>query len=129
MLTGLGACEMDLLWAFEEGSIEPQAALSAATIHETFNEQEAGELLYQMAGCQAPAIFELDQPPRDVSEQASEFQYRGGRIALTELGRAVAAFEDDFSRHNPIQRWWGGTELTSDRLWRWDAESRSLVAP
>jgi hypothetical protein len=22
--------------------------------------------------------------------------------------------------HNPIHRWWGGTELTSERLWRWD---------
>ncbi|MGY8664712.1 hypothetical protein Q3C01_20480 [Bradyrhizobium sp. UFLA05-109] len=37
--------------------------------------------------------------------------------------------EDDFSRHNTIKRWWGGTELTSERLWRWDPKSRSLVAP
>ena len=32
-------------------------------------------------------------------------------------------------RHNPIKRWWGGTELTNERLWRWDRESRLLVAP
>jgi hypothetical protein len=31
--------------------------------------------------------------------------------------------------HNPIHRWWGGTELTNDRLWRWDAENGVLIAP
>ncbi|WP_283848772.1 hypothetical protein [Bradyrhizobium brasilense] len=37
--------------------------------------------------------------------------------------------ELDFSQYNTIHRWWGGTELTNERLWRWDAESRALVAP
>ena len=36
---------------------------------------------------------------------------------------------DDFSRHNPIHRWWGGTELTNDRLWRWDAVKQILAEP
>ena len=48
---------------------------------------------------------------------------------LTELGKAIVAQADDFSRHNPIHRWWGGTELTNDRLWRWDLLNRALVAP
>jgi hypothetical protein len=30
-----------------------------------------------------------------------------------------AAHKEDFSRHNPIDRWWGGTRLTNDRMWRW----------
>jgi hypothetical protein len=30
----------------------------------------------------------------------------------------MLAGEEDFSRHNPIHRWWGGTELTGDNLWR-----------
>jgi hypothetical protein len=25
--------------------------------------------------------------------------------------------------------WWGGTELTNDNLWRWDAANRALIAP
>jgi hypothetical protein len=33
---------------------------------------------------------------------------------------------EDFSRRNPIHRWWDGTELTSDHLWRWDPV---LIAP
>lgn len=39
------------------------------------------------------------------------------RLSLTEFGRDVVAHEADFSRHNPIDRWWGGTHLTNDRLW------------
>jgi len=27
----------------------------------------------------------------------------------------------------PIHRWWGGTALTNDRLWRWDASSAALI--
>jgi len=42
------------------------------------------------------------------------------RLSLTEFGRDVVAHEADFSRHNPIDRWWGGTHLTNDRLWRYD---------
>ena len=50
-------------------------------------------------------------------------------VTLTELGRSLVAREDDMWRHNPIKRWWGGTELTNERLWRWDRESRLLVEP
>ncbi len=36
--------------------------------------------------------------------------------------------ESDFAdlRHNPIDRWWGGTQLTNDNLWRWNP---MLIAP
>jgi hypothetical protein len=47
-------------------------------------------------------------------------------LSLTEFGKAIVAHKEDFSRHNPIHRWWGGTELTNDRLWRWDPV---LIAP
>ena len=46
--------------------------------------------------------------------------YLRSELFLTEFGKAVVAHEEDFSRHNPIDRWWGGTHLTNDRLWRWD---------
>jgi hypothetical protein len=44
----------------------------------------------------------------------------------TEFGKVIVAHQEDFSRHNPIDRWWGGTRLTNDRLWRWNP---ALVAP
>ncbi|WP_235940536.1 hypothetical protein [Bradyrhizobium hipponense] len=96
---------------------------------DTYDKREAGELLFDLADCKAPAIFELGETPPDSREENRPVQYKGGLLALTELGRALWACEEDFSRHNTIKRWWGGTELTNERLWRWDDESRSLIAP
>jgi hypothetical protein len=56
-------------------------------------------------------------------------RHKRSRLTRTELGKAVIVRADDFSSHNLIHRWWGGTELTNDRLWRWDTEGRTLVAP
>ena len=74
----------------------------------------------------------LDEGPFDLDMHEDEVRhakYKRSRLALTELGNAVIAKTADFSRHNPIHRWWGGTELTNDRLWRWDPENRLLIAP
>ena len=46
--------------------------------------------------------------------------YQRSRLSLTEFGKAIVAHKEDFSRHNPIDRWWGGTHLTNDHLWRWN---------
>jgi hypothetical protein len=62
-------------------------------------------------------------------DKARHARYRQSKLSLTALGNAVLTRTEDFSRHNPIHRWWGGTELTNDNLWRWDAASRALVAP
>ncbi|MFK4726603.1 hypothetical protein ABIE89_007703 [Bradyrhizobium niftali] len=48
---------------------------------------------------------------------------------LTDFGKAVLAGLDNFRSHNLIRRWWGGTLLTNEWLWRWNPQSRSLVAP
>jgi hypothetical protein len=56
-------------------------------------------------------------------------RYEERRLSLTPLGEAIVAGHEDFSRHNPIHRWWGGTELSNDRLWRWDPAKGALIAP
>ena len=56
-------------------------------------------------------------------------RYKPSRLSLTALGKAVLMQTEDFSRHNPIHRWWGGTRLTNDSLWRWDPANRALIAP
>jgi hypothetical protein len=56
-------------------------------------------------------------------------RYRRSKLNLTEFGRAVFARTEDFSRRNPIRRWWGGTKLTNDCLWRWDTVNRALIRP
>jgi hypothetical protein len=34
-------------------------------------------------------------------------RYTQSRLSLTTLGQNILAGHDDFSRHNPIHRWWG----------------------
>jgi hypothetical protein len=46
--------------------------------------------------------------------------YHRSRLSLTDFGKAVVARKADFSDHNPIDRWWVGTHLTNEGLWRYD---------
>jgi hypothetical protein len=85
-----------------------------------------------LAHCPAPAVSGLDEGPFDLDmhEDADHHaRYKRSRLTLTELGKAIIARAEDFSWHNPIHRWWGGTELTNDRPGRWDTETRALIAP
>lgn len=89
-------------------------------------------MLDGLAFSPAPAITGLEEDPfaLDLHQDADRHRrYTQSRLSLTALGKAVLAGADDFSRHNPIHRWWGGTELTNHRLWRWDPVDRSLIAP
>jgi hypothetical protein len=91
-----------------------------------------GKLLDGLAHCPAPAIAGLDEGPFDDElhdARERHDRYANSRLSPTSLGRAILAQADDFSRHNPVHRWWGGTELSNDRLWRWDPLQRVLVAP
>lgn len=127
--TGLGENEMGMLGWIEDEGTEPQEVLRAAELRELYNEGEADEMLCALMQCRAPAFLQPGATSLDQSQPTGPFDYEGGPLVLTELGRAVDAGEEDFSRHNPIHRWWGGTELTNERLWRWDRKARSLIAP
>ena len=97
-----------------------------------FNYWEVGRLLDGLARCPVPAVSGLEEGPfsLDMHDDAVRHaRYMQSRLSLTVLGTAVLAEEEDFRRHNPIRRWWSGTLLTNERLWRWDAESRTLIAP
>ena len=88
-----------------------------------FNEWELGYLLDGLAFGPTPAIAGWDEELRTIRKDNLRDRHRASlrsRLSLTEFGRAVVAHEVDFSRHNPIDRWWGGAHLTNDRLWRYD---------
>jgi hypothetical protein len=53
----------------------------------------------------------------------------GGRITLTEVGRAVLEDREDRIRCNGLHRWWGGVRLVGESLWRWDADRQALRPP
>ncbi|MBB4428937.1 hypothetical protein GGD66_007535 [Bradyrhizobium sp. CIR48] len=125
-VTGLGASEMDILEFVNDGHTDPRIVEGARWLRNVFDENDAFDALLELGAHPAPPIL-LGDPAFD-----NEDRYFGRsewKVTLTELGRSIFAREDDMWRHNRIYRWWGGTELTNERLWRWDRESRLLIAP
>jgi hypothetical protein len=133
--SGLGATEMRMLELISEGNACPSDVFPG---HQKRNQRrvfgywEIGSLLDGLARGPAPIVSGLDEGPftPELHDNRDRYaEYKQSRLSLTELGQAVLAGRDDFSRHNPIHRWWGGTELTNDRLWRWDPVNQALIAP
>jgi hypothetical protein len=129
--TGLGATEMRFLELIASGYANTNALFHLRRLHRrrVFAEWEMGALLEWLSLGPRPAVAGLDEALRALpyeNYRARHEAYLRSRLSLTEFDRAIVAHEEDFSRHNPIRRWWGGTELASDRLWRW---SPNLAKP
>lgn len=121
--TGLGATETRLLQRIAGGHDRTDALFRPGALGtRVFDQWEMGALLEGLAFGPAPAVAGLDgklatlDPDNARSRNAA---FRRSRLSLTEFGEAVLAGREDFPRHNPIRRWWGGTLLTNERLWRW----------
>jgi hypothetical protein len=122
--TGLGATEMAMLEMIARGHERTNDLFHLRHLRGTriFGEWEHGYLLDGLAHGPMPAVAGLDDELRSLSRENLRDRhaaYLRSRLSLTELGKAIVAHNEDFSRHNPIDRWWGGTRLTNDRLWRW----------
>jgi hypothetical protein len=94
-----------------------------------FGYWEVGSMLDALARCPEPAVSGLNEGPFTLEmhdDRDRHARYKRSKLKLTALGKAVLAQTADFSQYNPIHRWWGGTELTNERLWRSDPV---LVAP
>jgi hypothetical protein len=133
--SGLGATELRLLELIEEGDAHPYDVFPG---HKKRNERRVfdywviGELLDGLAHCPAPAVSGLQEGPFKLDmhdDRVRHERYQRSLLSLTPLGEMILTGRDDFSRHNPIHRWWGGTELTNDWLWRWDPAKGALIAP
>jgi hypothetical protein len=129
--TGLGASEMRMLEMIGRGYSLTDDLFDNSTVRQTyvFDEIEYGYLLDGLAFGPTPAVIGLDEALRTMPREHLGDRldaYKLSRLSLTDFGKAVVAHKEDFSRHNPIDRWWGGTHLTNDNLWRW---SPGLVKP
>jgi hypothetical protein len=130
-VTGLGATEMRFLEMIARGYDHPNELFHFRGMRRTliFGEAENGYLLDGLAHGPKPAVAGLDDELRTLSRQNHRDRHTAflrSRLSLTEFGEAIVAHKEDFSRHNPIDRWWGGTRLTNDSLWRWKP---ALIAP
>jgi len=129
--SGLGATEMRMLEMIARGYSRTNALFHLRELRGTyvFREFDHGTLLEGLALGPMPAVAGLDDALRTTRRdnyRALGEAYKRSRLSLTDFGKAVVAHKEDFSRHNPIDRWWGGTHLTNDNLWRW---SPALVKP
>jgi hypothetical protein len=129
--TGLGATEMRLLELIASGYERTNALfyLRGLRRRRVFSDWEIGSLLEGLAHGPRPAVAGLDDGLRTLKTsnyRGRDEAYKRSRLSLTEFGKAIVAYKEDFSQHNPIHRWWGGTELANDRIWRWDSV---LTAP
>lgn len=133
--SGLGATEMRMLELISAGNVNPFDVFPSherPSKRRVFWYWEVGSLLDGLAHCPAPAVSGLDEGPftdEMHQDRRRHARYKRSKLKLTALGEAIVAQAEDFSRHNPIHRWWGGTELTNDHLWRWDPAKRALVEP
>ena len=131
--TGLGATEMRMLKLISEGYIHPfELFPHNPRQRRVFDYWETGLLLDGLAHCPVPAVSGLDEGPFTVEmhdDRDRHQRYKKSQLSLTALGEAILANSEDFSRHNPISRWWGGTKLTNDNLWRWYPANFALIAP
>jgi hypothetical protein len=132
--TGLGATEMRMLHFISEGKWSPPDFFhhEFRNPRRLFHYWELGALLDGLAHCKAPAVTGLKEGPFTLEmhdDRARRKRCNKSKLSLTPLGGAILGQMDDFSRHNPIRRWWGGTKLTNKRLWRWDPNDHTLVAP
>jgi hypothetical protein len=133
--TGLGATEMRMLELISAGNAGPFDVFPGdkkRNKQRAFGYREVGVLLDGLAHCPQPLVSGLDEGPftLEMHDDRNRYErYQRSKLKLTALGEAVLAGVEDFSRHNPIHRWWGGTELTNDRLWRWDPANRTLIKP
>ena len=128
--TGRGATEMRMLELVAAGDATPFDIFrrhQKRNARRVFSYLEAGALLDGLAYSSVPAVAGLEEGPFTDEMHADQGRY--ARYRQSKLGEAVLAQAEDFSRHNPIHRWWGGTELTNDNLWRWDTAGRCLVTP
>ena len=131
-ITGLGATEMRLLELIANGYSRTRPLFGhhqGLRQRRVFSSSELEWLLEGLAHGPQPAVAGLDDEIRTLSREDFRGRdpiYLRSRLWLTEFGKAVLAQKVDFSQHNPIDRWWGGTHLTNDNLWRWNP---ALVAP
>ncbi|MBR1169914.1 hypothetical protein [Bradyrhizobium liaoningense] len=133
--TGLGATEMRILELIAPGEVPPFDVFPGyqkPNERRVFDYWEVGALLDGLSRCERPAVAGLDEGPfsLEMHENSSRLQrYKQSRLSLTEFGKAMLGGDENFCRYNRIDRWWGGTHLTNDRLWQWDPEVLSLIAP
>jgi uncharacterized protein (UPF0332 family) len=131
---GLGATQRWMLRMVAQERVETTRDLFRHPLFErrppTYPYWEFGAILSDLCLAEQPALSGLpDDGPftLDMHEDRDRHRrYFESRLTLTDFGRDLLAGKADFARETRIDRYWGGTRLTNESLWRWDGERREL---
>jgi len=128
---GLSRTERQML-----ATIESAESITALGLFAAVQKQEDAQfmgdwsfwrLLDQLALVEEPLVAGLEAAPFQHSDLDLAKTYLTSRLALTSLGKAVLAGGADWTEHHTVDRWWGGTHLTEDTLWRWEPQTEELI--
>ncbi len=133
--SGLTRTQARLLSVIAAGELRPYpvfAAIYNDPAARLLGYWELGRALDRLADPAAPLILGLAEGPFTVrlhQDAPRLTAYKASALQPTKLGRAILDGRDDYARLARFDHWWGGTHLTRERLWRWNAAAASLVAP
>lgn len=130
--TSLMHTQTQILTAIENGTTRPLDVFSAIRDDAVYSYWTFGHLLDELATCSVPALTGLREGPfsLELHDDAQRFDnFKRSSLRATEFGQALLAGQADFAAANRVHRWWGGTLLTNQNLWRWDARSSTVVRP
>jgi hypothetical protein len=117
-VNGLARSEAQILRVLSEGTRTPeQAFIAASTLEDRIFMGDASfwTIAKRLAGGRHPLLAATVEPQPD--------RLPAGTLEITPAGRDVMAGRADQVALNGLDRWMGGTRLTSDRLWRWTGSS------
>ncbi|MGI9381667.1 MAG: DUF1835 domain-containing protein [Methyloligellaceae bacterium] len=131
--SGLSRTEREILKAIRSGIARPRDLFGAVQAQEEaafMGDWSFWDRLDGLTADPSPLIDGLNTGPfrPDMGQEAWQ-SYLNAEVRLTVIGNEILAGNEDFARHASIDRWWGGTHLSNDALWRWDAANGSLIPP
>jgi hypothetical protein len=133
--TGLIDTQRRILQMVSEQANTPQKLMSSAMWRRdtsVFGYWQLGHLLTDLANTPAPALRGMNGErftPELHDDRDRRTAFLQSRLCLTSFGQALLDDKEDFAQHNPVNRWWGGTQLKEDKLWRWNSVAQALVDP
>ncbi len=131
--SGLSRTERQILDVIDQGVCEPRHMFGKC--QELEEAKFMGDwgffhFLQNQARAAKPTLHGLGSAsfaPRQSDDDRKKFLTSA--LRLTDFGHDILAGKEDFAAHNEIDFWWGGTLVTNDDLWRWDARNSVLIAP
>jgi len=129
--TGLSRTQAAILSAINEGIRQPRQLFPAVQRQEQaafMGDWSFWEILDGLADKRAPLI-EGSEGRFGTDMTAEQMKaYFESEMSLSQLGLQVLGGGADYLAFAPLDRWFGGTHLTPNKVWRWDNASDRLVS-